>query len=120
MPSSIVTASKTRGRTPRKPQRPELALHSLATPAFGKADLSNCEREQIHLAGSIQPHGALLLLREPDLAIVQASENAASFFDLDRDIIGCRLDALPTDLAERLRPHLPDPLSDVARAVRCN
>ena len=35
-------------------------------PAFGQADLSNCEREQIHLAASIQPHGALLLLREPD------------------------------------------------------
>ena len=26
-------------------------------PAFGEADLSNCERELIHLAGSVQPHG---------------------------------------------------------------
>ena len=32
-------------------------------PAFGEADLSNCERELIHLAGSVQPHGALLVLR---------------------------------------------------------
>ena len=47
-------------------------------PAFGQADLSNCEREQIHLAGSIQPHGALLLLREPELVVVQASVNAAA------------------------------------------
>ena len=34
------------------------------TPAFGTANLTNCEREQIHLAASIQPYGALLLLRE--------------------------------------------------------
>ena len=33
------------------------------SPAFGQADLTNCERELIHLAGSIQPHGALLVLR---------------------------------------------------------
>ena len=45
------------------------------SPAFGQADLTNCERELIHLAGSIQPHGLLLALREPDLRIVQASAN---------------------------------------------
>jgi light-regulated signal transduction histidine kinase (bacteriophytochrome) len=55
-----------------------LLTRAVSTPAFGKADLSNCEREQIHLAGSIQPHGALLLLREPDALVVQASENAAA------------------------------------------
>ena len=63
---------------------------AISTPAFGEADLSNCEREQIHLAGSIQPHGAMLLLREPDQMIVQASENAASFLGLQHDIIGRR------------------------------
>ena len=42
------------------------------SPAFGQADLSNCEREQIHLAASIQPHGALLLVREADGVVVQA------------------------------------------------
>ena len=52
---------------------------SAPPPAFGQADLSNCEREQIHLAGSIQPFGALLLLSEPDLTIVQASANAEQF-----------------------------------------
>ena len=54
----------------------------LSSPAFGQADLSNCEREQIHLAGSIQPHGALLLMTEPDLVVVQASNNAAEFLGL--------------------------------------
>ncbi|WP_164305147.1 hypothetical protein, partial [Streptococcus pneumoniae] len=51
----------------------------LATPAFGHATLANCEREQIHLAGSIQPHGVLLVVQEPDNVIVQASANAAEF-----------------------------------------
>ena len=45
-------------------------------PAFGQADLSNCERELIHLAGSVQPYGLLLVLREPPLRIVQISANA--------------------------------------------
>ena len=33
-----------------------------ANPPFGKADLTNCERELIHLAASIQPQGILLTL----------------------------------------------------------
>ena len=46
-----------------------------AAPAFGQADLTNCERELIHLAGSVQPHGALLLLRDGDFIVLQASAN---------------------------------------------
>lgn len=45
-------------------------------PAFGQADLTNCEREAIHLAGSVQPHGVLLVLREPDLVVLQASASS--------------------------------------------
>ncbi|CAN5918259.1 GAF domain-containing protein [soil metagenome] len=48
----------------------------LSSPAFGKADLTNCERELIHLAGSVQPHGVLIALREPQLRILQLSANA--------------------------------------------
>ena len=47
----------------------------LSSPAFGQADLTNCERELIHLAGSVQPHGLMLALREPELRIIQASAN---------------------------------------------
>ena len=47
----------------------------LGSPAFGQADLTNCERELIHLAGSVQPHGVLLVLREPDLEVIQVSTN---------------------------------------------
>jgi chemotaxis family two-component system sensor kinase Cph1 len=47
----------------------------LTSPAFGQADLTNCERELIHLAGSVQPHGLLLALREPELRIMLTSAN---------------------------------------------
>jgi chemotaxis family two-component system sensor kinase Cph1 len=47
-------------------------------PAFGQADLSNCERELIHLAGSVQPHGMLMVLQEPALRIVQVTANVES------------------------------------------
>lgn len=48
------------------------------SPAFGQADLSNCERELIHLAGSVQPQGVLLVLRESDRLIVQVTANAGA------------------------------------------
>ncbi len=43
---------------------------------FNETNLTNCDREQIHIPGSIQPHGVLLVLQEPELTIVQVSENA--------------------------------------------
>ncbi|MBD2517010.1 response regulator [Nostoc sp. FACHB-973] len=38
-------------------------------------DLTNCDREPIHIPGLIQPHGVLLTLSEPKLEILQVSEN---------------------------------------------
>ena len=43
-------------------------------------DLTNCDREPIHIPGAIQPHGVLLTLREPELIVAQASENVAWAF----------------------------------------
>ncbi len=91
----------------------------LPSPGFGQADLSNCEREQIHLAASIQPHGALLVVREPDLVVVQASANAGHLLGLPRGVVGLRLDELGGDLAGCIAPHLADPLDAVPAAVRC-
>lgn len=97
----------------------EATVQPASTPAFGQADLSNCEREQIQFAASIQPHGALLIVREPERVIVQASDNAAAFLQLDGDVIGLSLEDLPGDLSARIRPHLGDPLHRIPRAVRC-
>ncbi|MFB2936872.1 ATP-binding protein [Aerosakkonemataceae cyanobacterium BLCC-F154] len=42
-------------------------------------DLTNCDREPIHIPGSIQPHGFLLVLKEPELKIIQVSGNTREF-----------------------------------------
>lgn len=60
-------------------------------------DLTVCEREPIHIPGSIQPHGILLVLREPELTIEQASANAGH-------LLGIQLESLTGEaLAHRLR-----------------
>ena len=59
----------------------------VTSPAFGQADLTNCERELIHLAGSVQPHGLLIAVREPDLRILQASANVQT-------LLGVHVEAL--------------------------
>jgi light-regulated signal transduction histidine kinase (bacteriophytochrome) len=38
-------------------------------------DLTNCDREPIHIPGQIQPHGVLLVLQAPGLHIIQVSSN---------------------------------------------
>ena len=91
----------------------------LGAPAFGQADLLNCEREQIHLAGSIQPHGALLLLREPELLIVQTSANASRFVGVSDSLIGLRLSELGGDIADRFRVFREEPLHSIPMAFRC-
>ena len=90
---------------------------SKAAPAFGEADLSNCEREQIHLAGSIQPHGALLVVREPDQTVVQASMNAPALLGFDA-VIGRKLRDLGGDLAAFILPRTIEPLDGVPVALR--
>ena len=59
------------------------------------AALNQCEREPIHIPGSIQPHGALLACRHPDLIIEHASVNAADYFMMPLNrILGARLEDL--------------------------
>ncbi len=42
-------------------------------------DLTNCDREPIHIPNAIQPHGVLLVLSEPELTILQVSNNTAQW-----------------------------------------
>ena len=73
------------------------------SPPFGQADLTNCERELIQLAGSIQPHGLLLVLDQPDGVILQASANAAALLGVANGaLIGTGLATLSGDLAQRV------------------
>jgi light-regulated signal transduction histidine kinase (bacteriophytochrome) len=89
------------------------------SPAFGQADLTNCERELIHLAGSVQPHGVLLVLREPDRCLLQCSGNVALLLGrpasdcLERPLscLGGNLDGAVADLAARRDLAQPQPLA---------
>ena len=58
-------------------------------------DLSACAREPIHIPGAIQPHGILLVLSEPELRILQVSENTQSKLSISAtSLLGAPLDAL--------------------------
>ncbi|NES07092.1 MAG: GAF domain-containing protein, partial [Okeania sp. SIO2F4] len=45
-------------------------------------DLTNQYQEQIHLSGHIQPHGLLFVLKEPELKILQVSNNTFELFGI--------------------------------------
>jgi two-component system, chemotaxis family, sensor kinase Cph1 len=44
-------------------------------------DLTNCDREPIHIPGAIQPHGVLLVLEASTLNIIQVSNNTKELID---------------------------------------
>ena len=51
--------------------------------------LEACAREPIHVPGSVQPHGALVAVREDDLRVAQASENTRAVVGVDaRALLG--------------------------------
>lgn len=72
-------------------------------------DLSNCDREPIHIPGTIQPHGVLLALTEPDLTIVQASTNSQALLGIAHD------DLLGATLPDILDPPPKAPLDQIIR-----
>ncbi|MBE9182917.1 GAF domain-containing protein [Oculatella sp. LEGE 06141] len=51
----------------------ERMIDAMVDPA--NVDLTNCDREPIHIPGQIQPHGVLLVLQAPTLNIIQVSSN---------------------------------------------
>ncbi|HEV8246606.1 MAG TPA: hypothetical protein VGP93_12595, partial [Polyangiaceae bacterium] len=46
-------------------------------------DPTDCDREPIHIPGTIQPFGVLLVLTEPSLTVAQVSENLGNYLPLD-------------------------------------
>src|ERR1700761_1294726 len=70
-----------------------------------QVDLTNCDREPIHIPGSVQPFGFLLGLLS-DFSIALASENAPSFLGV-------------SDLSDLLQRPLDDVFSEGAlQAIR--
>jgi light-regulated signal transduction histidine kinase (bacteriophytochrome) len=71
-------------------------------------DLTNCDREQIQFAGAIQPHGALLVMEEPELRILQASRNTGDLLGTPAEtLVGGNLRSLfSEDQVTDLRTYL--------------
>lgn len=57
-------------------------------------DLTNCDREPIHIPGSIQPHGCLLVCEPGGGAVLRHSANAAEMLGLGATINGVALEGL--------------------------
>ncbi|MGY1606344.1 SpoIIE family protein phosphatase [Geodermatophilus sp. SYSU D00700] len=71
--------------------------------------LARCAEEPIAVPGAIQPHGALLAVSEPDLAVVVASANAADVLGADPATLA---DLLTPAEVERLRAALAGDLAE--------
>jgi PAS domain S-box-containing protein len=93
---------------------------SLSQPAFGTADLTNCERELIHLAGSIQPHGVLLVLDADTTHVLQASANVAALLgsSLD-DVLGRPLADIAPAVGAAIAPLLPLATPERGQPLQC-
>jgi light-regulated signal transduction histidine kinase (bacteriophytochrome) len=84
-----------------------LALLPPGTPV----DLTNCDREPLHLAGAVQPHGALLVVDPDGLRVRRASANAGALLGADRG------PALGAALADLVGPAGADALAAAAAAA---
>jgi light-regulated signal transduction histidine kinase (bacteriophytochrome)/ActR/RegA family two-component response regulator len=73
-------------------------------------DLTNCDREPIHIPGAIQPHGVLLACRGVELTIVQVSDNVVSMLGRTADQL------LQSPLSELLSPASMRRLDAAVRA----
>lgn len=70
-------------------------------------DLTNCDREPIHIPGSIQPHGAMFVCDPQDFIVTNHSANAADFLGLSGPIVG-------QPLATLLGPNVTHDLRNAA------
>ena len=78
-------------------------------------DLTNCDREPIHLPNLIQPHGILFVLREPDLEIIQLSSNTFNFLNLHpQELLNKPLkELLSSEQTTALKKHLTADFEEV-------
>jgi chemotaxis family two-component system sensor kinase Cph1 len=88
--------------------------------AFGEADLTSCDREPIHIPGSIQPYGVLLAVGRSDFVIRQFAGDTRFFLGVElRCMPQLSLHSLFAEpvllpIAERLR----DPAAIIAPSIQ--
>ncbi|MFN7104342.1 MAG: GAF domain-containing protein, partial [Pseudorhizobium sp.] len=90
-------------------------------PESQTVDLSNCDREPIHVPGSIQPHGCLIACDPSGSAVLRHSANAPAMLELPQDLIGKRLDeVLGGEVAHTLRNAIATSSDPARPALRHN
>ena len=89
---------------------------------FGEADLTTCDREPIHIPGSIQPHGMLLVMDRQTLHIEQVAGDAGVLLGIEElQLAGMPLSAaLDADAENFVAGQLAAPTENVAPAMRLN
>ena len=87
---------------------------------FGEADLSTCDREPIHIPGSIYPHGVLLVVDRDSRLIEQVAGDTKFLLGVDPDrVLGSTLALLIENEALRfVSGQLDVPISFVAPVIR--
>jgi len=93
---------------------------NVAAVKFGEADLTTCDREPIHIPGSIQPHGVLLVIDRETLAVEQSAGDTASLLGLAPTILPGRTVAeiFAADAAAFVEVHLGVATEFVAPLMR--
>lgn len=81
-------------------------------PAFGTLDLTTCDREPIHIPGSIQPHGVLLSLDPERFTILQRAGDVECVLGTTKDPLGQPLEAIfgEAEVSAAIRGLLADPV----------
>lgn len=87
---------------------------------FGEADLTTCDREPIHIPGSIQPHGVLLVIDRDLLAVEQVAGDTQMLLGRDHAaLLGQSVAAVfEPDTADFIRSQLSSRSDFVAPVVR--
>lgn len=81
---------------------------TIETVRFGQVDLTTCDREPIHVPGSIQPHGVLLVIDRHSQVVVQYAGNTRLLLGIEPGhTLGCSLpDLFEEPMLRPLIAHL--------------
>jgi light-regulated signal transduction histidine kinase (bacteriophytochrome) len=93
---------------------------STASIEFGTADLTSCDREQIHVPGSIQPCGVMLVIDRQGFFVEQTAGDTKSLLDVEpTEALGHSLfDLLDEDAESFISASLRAPATFIAPVVR--
>ena len=82
------------------------------------SNLTDCDREPIHIPGSIQPHGVLLAVDPGSLKVVQIAGDTKRLLGLDpKDLLGHGMEALVTQAELESLKALADREVTIPRSV---